>query len=98
MKNEEILELRIKEDEPETVREYLVSLLEALWEEGEGFSGKRPGRNSGWEYDLFAPLVRVGLVTGKLDEYGSVEECNERKARKVIANVIRSLRTAGGWK
>jgi hypothetical protein len=35
-----------------TIKQYLKKLLEMLWERGEGFSGKRPFRNSGWEYDL----------------------------------------------
>ena len=45
-----------------TVREYLKMLLERLWEEGEGFSGKRPFGNSGWEYDLYAALEEKGVT------------------------------------
>lgn len=32
-----------------TVRDYLKALLRRLWLEQEGFSGKRPFGNSGWE-------------------------------------------------
>jgi hypothetical protein len=54
-----------------TVRGYLVELLRRLWVEGEGFSGKRPFGDSGWEYDLYEPLVKAGLVAGAtLDEDG----------------------------
>jgi hypothetical protein len=48
----------------DTVREYLTALLQALWTEGEGFSGKRPLGNSDWQFDLYAPLIDGGLVTG----------------------------------
>jgi hypothetical protein len=44
------LELRFDSDAGDniTIRDYLRILLETLWEEGEGFSGKRPFGNSGW--------------------------------------------------
>lgn len=52
-----------------TVRGYLKALLTKLWNEGEGFSGKRPFGNSGWEYDLYFPLVKAGRVAGELETY-----------------------------
>ena len=45
-----------------TCREYLCALLKTLWREGEGFSGKRPFGNSGWDYDLIDALVSGGCV------------------------------------
>ena len=50
-----------------TVRGYLKALLTKLWEEGEGFSGKRPFGNSGWERDLHFPLVKAGRVAGEIE-------------------------------
>jgi len=70
MTNEELLELKTNPNangEP-TIREYLHLLLLAIWQEGEGFSGKRPFGDSGWEYDLYVPLIRHGIVDGTLDE------------------------------
>lgn len=46
----------------DTVKGYLQALLYALWAEGEGFSGKRPFGNSGWEYDLTEPLIEKGFA------------------------------------
>ncbi|MBS3648836.1 hypothetical protein KEU06_09480 [Pseudaminobacter sp. 19-2017] len=46
----------------ETIRDYLKALLKALWAEGEGFSGKRPFGNSGWEYDLYQVLEKIGFT------------------------------------
>jgi hypothetical protein len=68
-----------------TVKEYLVELLAHLWDEGEGFSGKRPFGNSGWEYDLYEALGNAGLIAN----VNSVTDRN--KARRLIAQAIRSL-------
>ena len=56
-----------------TVRRYLTNLLLEVWKEGECFSGKRPFGDSGWEWDLYIPLVRAGFITGVVAEYGDVE-------------------------
>lgn len=53
-----------------TVREYLKALLEEVLIDGEGFSGKRPFGNSGWEYDIARPLISAGVLKGELDEDG----------------------------
>lgn len=86
------LELKFKCDELEgeiTIRQYLRELLVTLWCEGESFSGKRPFGNSGWEYDLYKPLIVAGVITGTLDdEYGSVEECDEEEGHRVVLALI----------
>ena len=51
-----------------TVRQYLQKLLLALWIEGEGFSGKRPFGNGGWQRELAVPLVAGKFIRGKLHE------------------------------
>ena len=77
--------------EAETIKDYLKELLLTLWEKGEGFSGKRPFGNSGWEHELYAPLVAAGLVKGKLDEDGYIMSFDEKKANKLIFEAIESL-------
>jgi hypothetical protein len=57
-----------------TVREFLHRLLETLWNDGEGFSGKRPFGNSGWEYDLYRALVVAGKVKGTITPDGDLDE------------------------
>lgn len=42
-----------------TIGGYLQALLARLWTDGEGFSGKRPFGNSGWEDDLLEALSEV---------------------------------------
>jgi hypothetical protein len=60
----DILSLPIDQDDVEaaTIGEYLAELLHALWAEGEGFSGKRPLGNSGWERNLYDALARAEAI------------------------------------
>lgn len=74
-----------------TIREYLCNLLLTLWDEGEGFSGKRPFGNSGWDYDLLEPLLKAGLIEGKFDENGYVDEMDEKAGNDLIRAAIRRL-------
>lgn len=51
-----------------TYREFFRACMLRLWVEGEGFSGKRPFGNSGWENDLYIGLAAAGYIDGKLVE------------------------------
>ena len=72
MTPQEILALPMTENDADaaTVRDYLKQLLLTLWDEEDGFSGKRPFGNSGWKYEVFDALVRGGAVPGKQERYG----------------------------
>lgn len=74
-----------------TIREYLGALLASVWEQREGFSGKRPFGNSGWAYELYVPLIHAGFVQGRLDEDGFVEEVDNRAADALISDAIAAL-------
>lgn len=74
-----------------TIRDYLKTLLYMLWNEGEGFSGKRPFGNSGWEYDLYKALVAAEAVKGSLDEDGYIETVDTAQANKLIFKAIEEL-------
>lgn len=74
-----------------TVRGYLIKLLETLWREQEGFSGKRPFGNSSWECDLLIPLVKAGLIEGSLDEDGYLETLDDGAGEAVILAAIKAL-------
>lgn len=50
-----------------TPRKYLFELLHTLWIEKEGFSGKRPFGNSGWDSDLALALVEGGFIKGYIE-------------------------------
>jgi len=67
----EILDLPMDPDTNDarasSLREYVIALLSIFVEYGED-AIKRPFGNSGWEYDLYEPLVRAGLIEGEFDE------------------------------
>jgi hypothetical protein len=77
-----------------TIREYLVALLATLWDEGEGFSGKRPFGNSGWHWDLYEALVKAERMPGTFDENGYLEDVDTTKAAELIRRAIKALKTA----
>jgi len=73
-----------------TVGGYLQALLRTLWHKGEGFSGKRPFGNSGWNHELYQSVIAGGAVDGgSLDGYGYVE--TEGDADQVIFDAIDAL-------
>jgi hypothetical protein len=75
-----------------TVRDYLISLLTELWREEEGFSGKRPFGNSGWQYEVYAPIVRAGLLPGSFNEYDELGgDFEYRQADELILAAIAEL-------
>ncbi len=73
-----------------TIRDYLYMLLNGLWQQGEGFSSKRPFGNSGWEYDLYKPLIAGGFIVGCLDEDGYVDHVDEGPAQSYVFELIRA--------
>jgi len=84
------LELRFDSDAGYdiTVRDYLCTLLLTLWDEGEGFSGKRPFGNSGWEFEIYQPLIVAGFIPGALDKDGYVHTVDEKIASAYVRNLI----------
>lgn len=71
-----------------TIRQYLKQLLLTLWAEQEGFSGKRPFGNSGWDFDLYAPLIKAGAIKGVLDSDGYVASFNREEAWNTVNDLI----------
>jgi len=91
MTNDEILNLRIDNDafdENMTIKGYLHLLLKTLWEEGECFSGHRPFDNSGWQYDLYKPLIQAYIISGEIDEDGDIENFDKEEANRVVLELI----------
>jgi len=59
-----------------------------LWEDKEGFSGKRPFGDSGWEYDLYKPLIINNVIEGRLDDDNGIEYVDKEQANNVIKSLI----------
>lgn len=78
--------------EQATVQYHLIKLLMTLWDQKEGFNGKRPYGESGWEFDFYEPLVRAGFIDGDFDEDdGYLNDYDEVAGNRMIANAIKSL-------
>lgn len=93
MDGKQILDLPMGTNDAEasTIRGYLKCLLTTLWKEGESFSGKRPLGNSGWEHELYVPLIAAGVVKGKLDSDGYTVDLDRKAADKAIMLAIEAL-------
>lgn len=76
-----------------TIREYLTALLSAVWEQEEGFSGKRPFGNSGWVLDFVKPLAKAGYIEAEYnseypDELDRISPEERAKMREIIRQAI----------
>jgi hypothetical protein len=74
-----------------TVREYLMKLLLTVWDEKEGFSGKRPFGNSSWEVELYRALIFGGAIEGRVDADGDVDGYDDDRADAVIRRAIKDI-------
>jgi hypothetical protein len=93
MTPEDVLKIKMYDNDAgaKTVGQYLMLLLEGLWENGEAFSGKRPFGNSGWQYEIYEALVASGAVSGELDEDGLLDSVDNEEAHKVVLSAIKYL-------
>jgi hypothetical protein len=78
-------------DQQITLREYFKKLLTQLWIDEEGFNGKRPFGNSGWQYDVYTALIKHGIIPGKIDFFGYISEIDEVEAQQFIIKLIKEL-------
>jgi hypothetical protein len=76
----------------ETVKDFLIALLVTLWEEEEGFSGKRPLGNSDWQPQVYESLAKAGLIDAEFDEWGYIDNIDYKHVDSLIIAAIRSLR------
>lgn len=83
------LEIRFDSDAGEgvTVRDYFYKLLATLWHEEEGFSGKRPFGNSGWQHEVITPLIAQGFIPGNMEDGCGVPH-SRRDAEAFIKQLI----------
>lgn len=73
-----------------TVKDYLKTLLTEMWVQEEGFSGKRPFGNSGWQWELYITLVQAGFVSGEISDEELIQ-FDEKAADDAILAAIKAL-------
>ncbi len=71
-----------------TIGDYLCLLLLTLWQEADGFSGKGPFGNSDWQFEVYAALIRGGLIEGEIDEDGYIVTVDDEAADFLIEEAI----------
>ena len=93
----EALEIRFDSDAGDnlTVRQYLCRLVEELWREEEGFSGKRPFGNSGWQPDVYGALIGGGFIDGTIED-GYPEKYDRVAAKQYVIDLIGLMSEAAG--
>lgn len=91
----QILDTPMQENDAEaaTIGAYLAALLLGVWNEGEGFDGKRPFGNSSWEGEVHEALVRAGHVTGTIDSDGYLDPLTDEAEQTAQALVEAAIRT-----
>lgn len=67
---------------PTTIKELLIAILGRFWKDPEGFRGKRPFGDSGWQSEVFLALVQNGLLSS-MNEHD--------RGRKLVALAIEAL-------
>ncbi len=74
-----------------TLRKYFLRCMKEFWNDGEGFSGKRPFGNSGWQWDIYRGMIVNKWIEGTLDENGYIKEMsdeNKKEAHRMIYNAL----------
>jgi hypothetical protein len=93
---EAVLALPMNAGGASTVGEYLIALLDDLWREKDGFSGKYGMTGeSDWMYDLYRPLIMAGMIEDASEAdltsgYG-LSRTAIQQADDLIGRAIRSL-------
>lgn len=85
------LPMKNNDADAKTIGEYLEKLLLTLWKDKEGFSAKRPFGNSGWEYEIYSALISANVISGKLDEYGYIENVDCATANIIVNKIIKGI-------
>jgi hypothetical protein len=93
---QQILALPMEDNDAkaDTIGQYFSALLSVLFTETEGFSGKRPFGNSGWDTDVDKALIRANAITGSFDEDGYIEDYDSAAASAIVFDTIAFLSQA----
>jgi hypothetical protein len=79
-----------------TIGDYLRKLSSEVWRENEGFDGKRPFGDSGWEYVVYAALAKGGAIKASFDDAGDLEYFDTDVAHALVQTAIDAATLIGG--
>jgi len=77
-----------------TIGQYFTALLHTLFIETEGFSGKRPFGNSGWDQEIDKALIANEAVTGSFDGDGYIDDYDSAAASAIVFDTLTFLSKA----
>lgn len=89
---QQVLDLEMGDNDADapTVRAYLTKLLTTVWEEEEGFDGKRPFGNSSWQDEVYDVLIEHGLAPPREFRWNNQPDPVERLVLAAIEFMGRS--------
>lgn len=73
------------------LRSYVHQLFEALWQQVDSFSGKRPFGSSDWQWRVYAAMGRAGYVEAVFDDYGDLEAVDMKRADALVIRATQAL-------
>lgn len=76
----------------QTIGQYIMLVGAEVFAEQEDFSGKRPFGNSGWIFEVYEALIEAGILEGKVDEDGYLEECDNDEGDAIISQLFEYLK------
>lgn len=93
---QEILATPMQENDANatTIGGYLACLSAAVWQKEEGFSGKRPFGNSGWDHDVIRALITAKHVKGSLDADGYIVSYDGTEIHNTLITAFDLLKNA----
>ena len=72
-----------------TVRQFLRSLLCAVWDEEDSFSAKRPFGSSNWKHEMMKAFIERGIIQGLLNSEGDIQTADEGTFNHVVSTLIK---------
>lgn len=77
-----------------TIGQYLAKLTREVWEQEEGFSGKRPFGNSGWKHEIAKTLIVNNYIEGEVDSDGYIEDYVDSQYEAIMTGIFDLFRDA----
>lgn len=80
--------MRANDAYAKTVGEYLVVLLRDVWQQEQGFNGKRPFGNSAWQWEVYESLGDAGLIEVTYSEFDEPQLADRAAVDALIEKTI----------
>ena len=86
------IEMQSNDARASTIGEYFRKLAIKVWLLNEGFSGKRPFGNSGWEMEIYIALAAAGVIEGTYSEEFENWEISRQQMNVADELIVKALK------